>query len=141
MLILHPRCDSLSFGFIWQLILFGEIVVENFGDGFLIHFVSKGFPTAHCPQDLAEQYCHKRRECFLLYIIFVVTIPFTMERYCETDRIYEIGDDKRVLSLTPSCLSSIHASNFFLMDHAFLTSFDSLLSSLRLTRFCLVFSY
>lgn len=49
----------------WQLVLFGEIVLaqkvmyENFGDEFLIHFVSKGFPAAHCPQDLAQQYCQK----------------------------------------------------------------------------------
>ncbi|KAB1218353.1 Exportin-T [Morella rubra] len=47
------------------LVLFGEIVLaqkvmyENFGDEFLIHFVSKGFPAAHCPQDLAQQYCQK----------------------------------------------------------------------------------
>ncbi|KAK6914686.1 Exportin-1/Importin-beta-like [Dillenia turbinata] len=47
------------------LILFGEIVMaqkvmyEQFGDDFLINFVSKGFSTAHCPQDLAEQYCQK----------------------------------------------------------------------------------
>lgn len=49
----------------WQHILFGEIVVaqkvmyERFGDDFLVHFVSKGFPAAHCSQDLAEQYCQK----------------------------------------------------------------------------------
>ncbi|XAR67574.1 hypothetical protein NMG60_11002379 [Bertholletia excelsa] len=48
-----------------SLVLFGEIVVaqkvmyEKFGNDFLVHFVSKGFPTAHCPQDLAEQYCQK----------------------------------------------------------------------------------
>ncbi|KAG9141005.1 hypothetical protein Leryth_012587 [Lithospermum erythrorhizon] len=47
------------------LVLFGEIVLaqrtmyEKFGNDFLMHFVSKGFPTVHCPQDLAEQYCHK----------------------------------------------------------------------------------
>ncbi|KAM7471868.1 hypothetical protein LguiA_010051 [Lonicera macranthoides] len=47
------------------LVLFGEIVMaqkvmyEKFGNDFLIHFVSKGLPTAHCPQDLAEQYCQK----------------------------------------------------------------------------------
>ncbi|KAL6335409.1 hypothetical protein AAG906_029652 [Vitis piasezkii] len=51
---------SLSF-----LVLFGEIVLaqkimyEKFGNEFLIHFVSKGFPAAHCPQDLAEEYCQK----------------------------------------------------------------------------------
>lgn len=47
------------------LILFGEIVLaqkvmyEKFGNDFLVHFVSKGFPAAHCPQDLAQQYCQK----------------------------------------------------------------------------------
>lgn len=50
---------------LWQLILFGEIVLaqkvmyEKFGNDFLVHFVSKGFPSAHCPQDLTEQYCQK----------------------------------------------------------------------------------
>ncbi|KAL3511614.1 hypothetical protein ACH5RR_024331 [Cinchona calisaya] len=45
------------------LILFGEIVLaqkimyEKFGNDFLVHFVLKGFPTAHCPQHLAQQYC------------------------------------------------------------------------------------
>ncbi|KAG9457317.1 hypothetical protein H6P81_001825 [Aristolochia fimbriata] len=47
------------------LVLFGEIVTaqkvmyEKFGNDFLMHFVLKGFPSAHCPQDLAEQYCQK----------------------------------------------------------------------------------
>ncbi|KAG6733275.1 hypothetical protein I3842_01G218800 [Carya illinoinensis] len=47
------------------LVLFGEIVLaqkvmyEKFGDEFLIHFVSKAFAAAHCPQDLAAQYCQK----------------------------------------------------------------------------------
>ncbi|XP_058753409.1 exportin-T [Vicia villosa] len=47
------------------LLLFGEIVVaqkvmyDKFGDDFLIHFISKGFSVAHCPPDLAEQYCQK----------------------------------------------------------------------------------
>ncbi|PPD77934.1 hypothetical protein GOBAR_DD25134 [Gossypium barbadense] len=45
-----------------KLVLFGEIVLaqkvmyEKFGDDFLLHFVSKGFPS---PQNLAEQYCQK----------------------------------------------------------------------------------
>ena len=49
----------------WQLVLFGEIVLaqkvmyEKFGNEFLVHFVSKDFPAAHCPQDLAEEYCRK----------------------------------------------------------------------------------
>ncbi|KAI7984844.1 Exportin-T [Camellia lanceoleosa] len=47
------------------LILFGEIVLaqkvmyDKFGNDFLVHFVYKVFPTAHCPQDLVEQYCQK----------------------------------------------------------------------------------
>ncbi|XP_011079646.1 exportin-T isoform X1 [Sesamum indicum] len=50
------------------LVLFGEIVMaqkvmyEKFGNFFLLHFVSKGFPNIHCPQDLAEQYCQKLQE-------------------------------------------------------------------------------
>ncbi|KAL0009814.1 hypothetical protein SO802_004922 [Lithocarpus litseifolius] len=46
-------------------VLFGEIVLaqkvmyEKFGDAFLRHFLSKGFPAAHCSQDLAEQYCQR----------------------------------------------------------------------------------
>ncbi|XP_031386775.1 exportin-T isoform X2 [Punica granatum] len=51
------------------LLLFGEIVsaqkvmYEKFGDDFLVYFVSRGFPAAHCPQDLAEQYCQKLQGC------------------------------------------------------------------------------
>lgn len=47
------------------LVLFGEIVLaqkvmyEKFGNDFLVNFVSKGFLAAHCPQDLAEEYCQK----------------------------------------------------------------------------------
>jgi exportin-T len=32
---------------------------EKFGDDFLAHFVTKCFTSAHCPQDLASQYCQK----------------------------------------------------------------------------------
>ncbi|KAF5793437.1 putative armadillo-like helical, exportin-1/Importin-beta, exportin-T [Helianthus annuus] len=45
--------------------LFGEIVLaqkvmyEKLGNDFLINFVSKGFLAAHCPQELAEEYCQK----------------------------------------------------------------------------------
>ncbi|GMI93678.1 PAUSED [Hibiscus trionum] len=54
---------SFEFGDANTLVLFGEIVLaqkvmyEKFGDDFLVHFVSKGFPSAHCPPNLAEQYC------------------------------------------------------------------------------------
>ncbi|XP_054783899.1 exportin-T [Prosopis cineraria] len=47
------------------LVLFGEIVsaqklmYDKFGDDFLVRFASKGFPAAHCPPDLAEQYRQK----------------------------------------------------------------------------------
>ncbi|GAV81717.1 Xpo1 domain-containing protein [Cephalotus follicularis] len=60
---------SFEFGDANTLILFGEIVVaqkvmyEKFGNDFLVHLVSKGFPSAHCPQDLAEQYCEKLQGC------------------------------------------------------------------------------
>nr|KJB70134.1 hypothetical protein B456_011G059500 [Gossypium raimondii]KJB70137.1 hypothetical protein B456_011G059500 [Gossypium raimondii] len=53
---------SFEFGDANTLVLFGEIVLaqkvmyEKFGDDFLVHFVSKGFPS---PQNLAEQYCQK----------------------------------------------------------------------------------
>lgn len=45
--------------------LFGEIILaqkvmyEKFGDDFLVRFVSKGFQSAHFPQDLAEEYRKK----------------------------------------------------------------------------------
>ncbi|RDX81332.1 Exportin-T, partial [Mucuna pruriens] len=48
-----------------MFVLFGEIVLaqkvmyEKFGDDFLVHFVSKGFSSAHCPPDLAEEYRQK----------------------------------------------------------------------------------
>ncbi|XP_010471283.1 PREDICTED: exportin-T [Camelina sativa] len=45
--------------------LFGEIITaqkvmyEKFGNAFLMYLMSKSFPEAHIPQDLAEQYCQK----------------------------------------------------------------------------------
>ncbi|KAH7655403.1 exportin-T protein [Dioscorea alata] len=50
------------------LLLFVEIVgaqkvmYDMFGDEFAVHFVSKGLPAAHCPQDLAEQYYRKLQQ-------------------------------------------------------------------------------
>ncbi|KAL3528585.1 hypothetical protein ACH5RR_007907 [Cinchona calisaya] len=47
------------------LVLFGEIVLaqkimyEKFGNDFLVPYISNGFPTAHCPQDLVQQFCQK----------------------------------------------------------------------------------
>ena len=40
-----------------------KVMYEKFGDDFLVYFVSKGLPAAHCPQDLAEQYCQKLQVC------------------------------------------------------------------------------
>lgn len=69
------------FYFSIQFVLFGEIVLaqkvmyEKFGDDFLVHFVSKGFSSAHCPPDLAEQYRQKLQvfkvygaEMFIVYL-------------------------------------------------------------------------
>ncbi|KAK1576253.1 hypothetical protein Q3G72_012347 [Acer saccharum] len=56
---------SFEFGDANTLILFGEIVsaqkvmYEKFGNDFLVGFVYNNFSSAHCPQDLAEQYCQK----------------------------------------------------------------------------------
>ncbi|XP_044486758.1 exportin-T-like [Mangifera indica] len=56
---------SFQFGDANTLVLFGEIVTaqkviyEKFGNDFLIHLVSKDFPSAHCPHNLAVQYCQK----------------------------------------------------------------------------------
>lgn len=36
-----------------------KVMYESFGDDFLVHFVSKGFPAAHRSQDLVGQYCQK----------------------------------------------------------------------------------
>ncbi|CAK9179873.1 unnamed protein product [Ilex paraguariensis] len=50
------------------LVLFGEIVLaqkvmyEKFGNDFLVHFVLKGFPAAHCPQELVARYCQKLQD-------------------------------------------------------------------------------
>lgn len=72
-----------------QFVLFGEIVLaqkvmyDKFGDDFLFHFVLKGFSSAHCPPDLADQYRQKLQVirlngavilntlywCFLSYIV------------------------------------------------------------------------
>nr|KJB70135.1 hypothetical protein B456_011G059500 [Gossypium raimondii] len=61
---------SFEFGDANTLVLFGEIVLaqkvmyEKFGDDFLVHFVSKGFPS---PQNLAEQYCQKLKVSLCKY--------------------------------------------------------------------------
>lgn len=53
---------SLEFHDANTLVLLGEIALaqkvmyEKLGDDFLVHFVSNGLQTAHCPLDLAEQY-------------------------------------------------------------------------------------
>lgn len=75
--------DSLSSSFVWQLILFGEIVLaqkvmyEKFGDDFLLYFLSKGLLTGHCPQHLVEQYCQKLQ---VIDVHFVCTFSFSLDR-------------------------------------------------------------
>lgn len=67
---LHTYLQNCKF-YLWQLVLFGEIVLaqkvmyEKFGNDFLVPFVSKGFPAAHCPQDLAEKYCQQLQVLWL----------------------------------------------------------------------------
>jgi hypothetical protein len=60
----HQELQLIDLFFI-QLVLFGEIVMaqkimyERFGEDFIVNFVAKGLPEAHCPPDLAEQYYQK----------------------------------------------------------------------------------
>ena len=54
-----------------------KVMYEKFGQDFLVQFVSKGFLTAHCPQDLAEQYCQKLQ----------VPISITLNFYCHIERL------------------------------------------------------
>ncbi|XP_020587359.1 exportin-T-like isoform X2 [Phalaenopsis equestris] len=76
---------SLEFHDANTLVLLGEIVLaqkvmyEKLGDDFLVHFVSKGLLTAHCPHDLAEQYYAnvqgndvKALKSFYLYMIEIL---------------------------------------------------------------------
>lgn len=72
------KLTNFFFIFIFlQFVLFGEIVMaqkvmyEKFGNDFLINFVSKGFLAAHCPQDLAEEYCQKVQVNIYFIFIFV----------------------------------------------------------------------
>ncbi|TQD80341.1 hypothetical protein C1H46_034097 [Malus baccata] len=64
------------------LVLFGEIVLaqkvmfEKFGNDFLAHFVSKGFPAAHCPQDLAEKYCQQLQLVLFGEIVLAQKVMF-----------------------------------------------------------------
>ena len=52
-----------------------KVMYEKFGDDFLVNFVSKGFSSAHCPPDQAEQYRQKLQvfkvygaEMFIVYL-------------------------------------------------------------------------
>lgn len=40
---------------------------EKFGNDFLVHFVSKSLQSAHCPQNLAEQYCQKLQVFYFFF--------------------------------------------------------------------------
>lgn len=49
-----------------------KVMYEKFGDDFLAHFVSKGLPSAHCPQNLAEQYCQKLKVLFFIIHLYLI---------------------------------------------------------------------
>ncbi|KAL5156311.1 Exportin-T [Glycine soja] len=51
--------DANTFVLFGEIVLAQKVMYEKFGDDFLVHFVSKGFSSAHCPPDLAEQYRQK----------------------------------------------------------------------------------
>lgn len=51
--------DANTFVLFGEIVLAQKVMYEKFGDDFLIHFVSKGFSSAHCPPDLTEQYRQK----------------------------------------------------------------------------------
>ncbi|XP_027349623.1 exportin-T isoform X1 [Abrus precatorius] len=51
--------DANTFVLFGEIVLAQKIMYDKFGDDFLVHFVSKGLSSAHCPPDLAEQYRQK----------------------------------------------------------------------------------
>ncbi|KAL0701575.1 hypothetical protein Bca4012_057697 [Brassica carinata] len=51
--------DANTQGLFAEIIKAQKVMYEKFGNAFLIHLMSESFPSAHCPQDLAEQYCQK----------------------------------------------------------------------------------
>ncbi|XP_052175339.1 exportin-T isoform X2 [Diospyros lotus] len=51
--------DASTVALFGEIVLAQKVMYDKFGNDFLIHFVPKVFPNAHCPQDLAEQYCQK----------------------------------------------------------------------------------
>ncbi|KAL0380572.1 UNVERIFIED_CONTAM: Exportin-T [Sesamum angustifolium] len=85
------------------LVLFGEIVMaqkvmyEKFGNFFLLHFVSKGFPNIHCPQDLAEQYCQKLQD----------DIYISLANCLKPDLCYQENDIKALKSFYQSLIEKL----------------------------------
>lgn len=51
--------DANTQGLFSEIIKAQKVMYEKYGNAFLMHLVSESFPSAHCPQDLAEQYCQK----------------------------------------------------------------------------------
>ncbi|KAL8230161.1 hypothetical protein R6Q59_000503 [Mikania micrantha] len=51
--------DANTLALLGEIVLAQKVMYENIGNDFLINFVSKGFLAAHCPQDVAEEYCQK----------------------------------------------------------------------------------
>ncbi|CAH8321848.1 unnamed protein product, partial [Eruca vesicaria subsp. sativa] len=51
--------DANTQGLFGEIIKAQKVMYEKFGNVFLMHLMSEAFPSANCPQDLAEQYCQK----------------------------------------------------------------------------------
>ncbi|CAN0877961.1 PSD [Linum grandiflorum] len=51
--------DANTHNLFTEIVQAQKVMYEKFGNEFLIHFVSKSLQSAHCPQELAEQYCQK----------------------------------------------------------------------------------
>jgi hypothetical protein len=54
-----------------------KIMYERFGEDFVVNFVAKSLPEAHCPPDLAEQYYQKLQVCSLFMSINIWWIQGT----------------------------------------------------------------
>lgn len=51
--------DANTQGLLNEIITVQKVMYERFGNAFLMHLMSGAFPSANCPQDMAEQYCQK----------------------------------------------------------------------------------
>ncbi|CAK9150118.1 unnamed protein product [Ilex paraguariensis] len=123
------------------LVLFGEIVLaqkvmyEKFGNDFLVHFVSKGFPTAHWPRDLAAQYCQKLQSLALTgpVQVFGIAKPKTELAWFQANDciLFAAGNDIKALkSFYQSLIENLRLqqngtpAKSFLSPKVFINSFS-----------------